>query len=250
VPIREVTVTIPDRVSPVLFSEALIVKLSGVVPLVFDRVNQVSPSLAVQLRGRSFPQFVTLICGLAPAVPEALQLVGSTHRVAGNVSCVMVIILGEPSMPSAVTVTVSLRGDPVRFSCAVIVKLPGVLPLVFDKLSHVSFSAAVQLNGTSFPQLVTLIAELVPPAAGASQLAGVTHRAGGTQAWVTLIIFDPLTPVADTVTVPLRVAPVLFSKAVIMRFPGVLPLAGDILSQVSLSLAVHVNDALFPQLVT
>ena len=61
---------------------------------------------------------------------------------------------------------------------------------------------------------------------------------------------DPLIPVAVTVTVAVRPAPVVFAVAVIAKLPGVFPLAGATVSQATPSLTVQPNDVLLPQFVT
>ena len=66
-----------------------------------------------------------------------------------------------------------------------------------------------------------------------------------------MIVFgDPLIPAAVTVTVAVRVAPVVFAVAVITKLPGVFPLAGATVNQSTLSLTVQPKATLFPQLVT
>ena len=66
-----------------------------------------------------------------------------------------------------------------------------------------------------------------------------------------MIVFgDPLIPVAVTVTVAVRVAPVVFAIAVIVKLPEVVPLAGATVNQSTLSLTVQLNDVLLPQFVT
>ncbi len=60
-------------------------------------------------------------------------------------ACVTLIVLGEPDMPdvAAVTVTMADRDDVALLGAAVMLKLPGVLPLAEDTVSHDWFEAMV-----------------------------------------------------------------------------------------------------------
>ena len=161
------------------------------------------------------------------------------------------MVFGDPLIPVAVTVTVAVRPAPVAFAVAVIVKLPGVFPLAGATDSQSTLSLTVQPNDVLLPQFVTATDGLVPPDSGAAQALDDTHNAAGFNAWVTAIFFgDPLIPVAVTVTVAVRPAPVVFAVAVIVKLPGVFPLAGATVNQSTLSLTVQLNDASFPQFVT
>ena len=57
-------------------------------------------------------------------------------------------------------------------------------------------------------------------------------------------------PEAVTVTVPVRVLPVAFSSAVIVKLPGVVLPFCVTLNHVSLGVTLHENELSFPQLVT
>ena len=61
---------------------------------------------------------------------------------------------------------------------------------------------------------------------------------------------DPSIPLAVTVTVPMRVLPVAFVSAVIVKLPGVVLPFCVTLSHVSLGVTLHENELEFPQLVT
>ena len=112
-----------------LLADAVIVKLPGVVPLEGDLDSQEALSEVVQDRVLLLPQFVTLIDRVPP--PDgAVQLLGDTQRAADEDDCVTDIVLEDT--PEAETVIVPVRVDPVLFAVVVIVKLPGVLPLVRD----------------------------------------------------------------------------------------------------------------------
>ena len=85
------------------------------------------------------------------------------------------------------------------------------------------------------PLFVTLTVELVPPASGAAQLVRLIASTGvDAAAWLTVMVWgEPETPdvVAVTVTVALRAVPVL-AATVMVKLPGVLPLAAETVSQV------------------
>ena len=80
--------------------------------------------------------------------------------------------------PEDETVTVPVRVEPVLLADAVIVKLPGVVPLEGDLDNHEALSEVLHDKVLLLPQFVTLI-ERVPPPDGADQLLVDTHRSGG-----------------------------------------------------------------------
>ena len=83
--------------------------------------------------------------------------------------------------------------------------------------------------------------KVVEPAgvAGTFRLDGVTLSVSDAAAWVTVTVFgEPWTPDAVTVTTPVRAAPVVFARAVIVKLPGVVPLEVETVSQSSLSVTV------------
>ena len=140
----------------------------------------------------------------------------------GTDGCVTVTVFEET--PEAETVTVPVRVDSVLLADAVIVKLPGVFPLEGDLDSQEALSEVVQDKVLLLPQFVTLI-DRVPPPDGAVQLLGDTQSSGPGDC-VTVTVFEGR-PEDETVTVPVRVDPVVLAVAVIVKLPGVVPLVRD-----------------------
>ena len=89
------------------------------------------------------------------------------------------MVFGDLLIPVAVTVTVAVRVAPVVFAVAVIVKLPGVVPLAGVTANQSTLSLTVQPNDVLLPQFVTANDGLVPPDSGAAQALGDTHNFGG-----------------------------------------------------------------------
>jgi len=171
------TVTLQYRVTPVLLAATVIVKLLGVVPLVGDNEIQEQLSEAVHDNLLLVQQFVTLIDCVSP-LDGTVQLLGGDTQRQGCVSgpCVTVTVFDET--PEAETVTVQYRVTPVLLAVAVIVKLPGVVPLVGDNEIQEQLSEAVHDRVLLLPQFVTLIDRVPPPHWGV-QLLGDTQRSGG-----------------------------------------------------------------------
>ena len=245
-----VTVTVADRSEPVVLIVAVIVKFPGVLPLAGATVSQATPSLTVQPNDVLFPQFVTLIDGLVPPESGAAQELSDTQSRDPIEGCSTTMVSGEPEMPVAEMTIFAMREAPVLLLSTAMVKLSGVaVPLAFDSCIQSAVSVAVQANDVLLPQFVTLTNGLVPPVSGAVQVLGDTHNTAP-DACVTVTVFgDPLISAAVTVTVAVRIAPVAFAVAVIVKLPGVVPLAGATVSQVTPSLTVQLNDVLLPQFV-
>ena len=76
------TVTVAVRTLPVPFGPAVMMKLSGEVPLTGATASQLTPSLTVQLNEELVPQFVTKTEVVSPPT-GASQLLFEIHNVAG-----------------------------------------------------------------------------------------------------------------------------------------------------------------------
>jgi hypothetical protein len=224
------TVTIAWRVVLAVFTAAVKVSAPLLLPEVGETVNQLWSDAAVQA---VFDVTVTEAALPAGAAMFTLLLETASVCVAVAAACVTVIVTGVTPVPE--TVTNAWRVVLAVFTAAVKVSAPLLLPEVGETVNQLWFDAAVQ---AVFDVTVT---EAVLPA-GAAMFTLLLETASVyvilAAACVTVIVTG-VTPVPETVTVAWRVVLAVFTAAVKVSVPLLLPDAGETVSQLWFDAAVQ-----------